>query len=416
MIELAKADYEYFSARLTNALADLSTARLLPTATMNQIQTRNEAIRAAIADVTSSRVYLSTAKKNLENAYMLDMLVLGDSNDTTAAWDPVRLRGGSEGSLSYLDRDTGKRLVDSNTATMILAQAYSGLLTKPDINLRDDVKNKTQYVDEVLDLDWIYFSLVYEAGYPPDVKDAARELCDSLRRDCMLISDITDLVDLEDTIAYVGGNPGDESGSDIHVWTTKYAARYSSYSRVYDKFTGRDMWVTPVYHMAQIIPMNDMLYEVWYAPAGLNRATIDEIKELRWNPKLGERDALYLQQVNPIVRSSAGYAVMGQLTTQKRPTALQDVNCMRLVLYIKRALEQYLKYFIFEFNDEVTWTAIKEGIIPFLERIKARRGLKAYSVDVGADEYEFKQKICHVNVHLTPMKVIEKIELNLFIH
>jgi hypothetical protein len=88
---------------------------------------------------------------------------------------------------------------------------------------------------------------------------------------------------------------------------------------------------------------------------------------------------------------------------------------MRLVLYIKRAIEQYCKYFIFEFNDAATHDQIKSGIIPFLDRIQARRGLVDYSVSVGATEYEFKTKVCHVDISLTPMKVIEKIELNLYV-
>jgi len=294
-----------------------------------------------------------------------------------------------------------------------LGEAYMGLLQKPDNEARSDgTWPLVAYVDEVFDLDWIYFSLVYDAGYDPDVKDAAKTLTDVYRRDCMLISDVGDNIEYQDVEDYVGGNPAMPSG---RLWNSRYVARYEPYSRIYDVFTGRDLWITPVYHMAQIIPLNDKLYELWYAPAGFNRATIDSIKELRWSPKLGERDKLYLLQVNPIVHFPEGYTVWSQLTTQKRPTALQDVNCMRLVLYIKRALEQFCKYFIFEFNDAITHEQIKRGIIPFLDRIKARRGLVDYSVDVGADEYEFKNKICHVNVYLTPMKVIEKIELNLYV-
>lgn len=167
--------------------------------------------------------------------------------------------------------------------------------------------------------------------------------------------------------------------------------------------------------MAQLIPLNDRLYEIWYASAGFNRGTLSSIKELRWSPKLGERDKLYLLQVNPIVHFPEGYTVWGNLTTQKRPTALQDINCMRLVLYIKRALEQFCKYYIFEFNDSKTHEQIRSGISAFLDRIRARRGLVNFSVDVGADDYEFKNKICHVNVTLQPMKVIEKIELNLYV-
>lgn len=414
MIELAKGDYDYYLAELNKYIDVLTAARALPTTSMSQIQTRNTAIRSAIDLVTEHRGYVNTAKVNLENAYNLDMLTLADANDETAAWDPVRLRYGSEGSLSYLDRNTGKRVVDAHTATETLSKAYQGLLKRADIHLREDVRYKVQYADEVLDLDWIYFSLVYEAGYPMDVKESARTLCDELRRDCMLISDVTDLVDLEDTLNYVGASVYTEN-ADAAMWTSRYAARFNPYSRIYDTYTGRDVWMSPVYHMAQIIPKTDMLYELWYAPAGFNRATVDEIKELRWNPKQGEREQLYLNQINPIVRFSAGYTVFSQLTTQKRPSALQDINCMRLVLYIKRALEQYLKYFIFEFNDSETWDRIKQGMIPFLDTIKSKRGLKSYNIEVGATDYEFKQKICHVNVTLEPMRVIEKIELNLFI-
>jgi hypothetical protein len=318
----------------------------------------------------------------------------------------------------------GKLIVDPQIARKTLSEAYLGLLEKPDVLPRfqrgedgeltnSSPETKRQFVDEVFDLDWIYFSLVYDAGYDPDVKTAAKTLVDVYRRDCMLISDCGDNVDYEDVENYVGGNPSIPMG---RMWNSRYCARYEPYSKIYDVFTGRDIWVSPVYHMAQMIPLNDRLYEIWYASAGFNRGTLSDVKELRWSPKLGERDKLYLAQVNPIVHFPQGYTVWGNLTTQKRPSALQDVNIMRLVLYIKRALEQYCKFFIFEFNDAVTHEQIQAGIIPFLDRIKARRGLVDFDVSVGATEYEFKNKICHVNVNLTPMRVIEKIELNLFIH
>jgi hypothetical protein len=412
-IEFASLDYDYAEEVLNTAIDELTVARGLPTTTSNEIIVRNEAVRVAIENVSMARAQLALAKKALEDAYQLDMLTLGDPNPETSVIEPIHLMTGSEGSLVYEDRTTGKRVVQTDVARQTLGEAYMGLLQKPDNEARSDgTWPLVAYVDEVFDLDWIYFSLVYDAGYDPDVKDAAKTLTDVYRRDCMLISDVGDNIEYQDVEDYVGGNPAMPSG---RLWNSRYVARYEPYSRIYDVFTGRDLWITPVYHMAQIIPLNDKLYELWYAPAGFNRATIDSIKELRWSPKLGERDKLYLLQVNPIVHFPEGYTVWSQLTTQKRPTALQDVNCMRLVLYIKRALEQFCKYFIFEFNDAITHEQIKRGIIPFLDRIKARRGLVDYSVDVGADEYEFKNKICHVNVYLTPMKVIEKIELNLYV-
>jgi len=418
VIEFAKGDYDYANWNLNVALDALAVARLMPTDTQQHIIDRNTAVSAALVDLSVARTELDKATAALDEAYNLDIMDFGDSDPSLPGIQPWSLLQGSEGSLVYLDKTSGKEKIHPQTATQVLVEAYQGLLKKPDNPAKEDPATgnliwKEQYCDEMLDLDWIYFSLVWDAGYDVNVKTAARELAEIYRLDCMCISDCGDNSDLEDCLQQIGEDP---NRPDLGViWNTKFAARFESYSRVYDVYTGKDIWFTPVYHMAQLIPLNDRLYEIWYASAGFNRGTLESIKELRWSPKLGERNILYLNQVNPIVHFPEGYTVWGNLTTQKRPSSLQDINIMRLVLYIKRALEQFCRYFIFEFNDAVTWEQIKIGIVPFLDAIKAKRGLISYSIDVGATEWEFQNKICHVNVTLEPMKVIEKIALNLYI-
>jgi hypothetical protein len=167
--------------------------------------------------------------------------------------------------------------------------------------------------------------------------------------------------------------------------------------------------------MSYLLPRNDNVAELWFAAAGFTRGAIDNIKELRYNPRLGQRDQMYLKQLNPIVQFSAGYVVWGQLTAQAKPSALQDVNIVRLVLYCKRALEQFCRFFIFEQNDAITWGQVGGAITEFLEVIKNKRGLDAYTVEVGATDYERKTKTFHVNIVLQPTRVVEKIELNFFI-
>jgi phage tail sheath protein FI len=167
--------------------------------------------------------------------------------------------------------------------------------------------------------------------------------------------------------------------------------------------------------MSYLLPRNDSVAEVWYAIAGFNRAPIDTIKELRFNPKLGQRDQFYLKQLNPIVQFAQGYTVWGQLTTQAKPSALQDLNIVRLVLYCKRALELFCRYYIFELNDSTTWGQVNGQVTEFLENVKSKRGFYNYSVEVGATEYERKRKTFHVNVTLEPTRVVEKILLNFFI-
>ena len=306
--------------------------------------------------------------------------------------DPVPLKKGSDGGLF-----TASGSLDTTTATQLLSQGYIGTLTSKE--------DGSTLVDDVLDLENIYFSVVYDCGYPTDVKTQISTLVQT-RRDCVA------LIDNGDNASYTTSMT---ARTNTHTFNNYFTALYESYNKVYDTWTGQDVWFSPIYHMSYLLPRNDNVAEIWWAVAGFNRAVIDTIKELRFNPRLGQRDQMYLNQINPIVKFNQGYTVWGQLTTQAKASALQDLNIVRLVLYVKRALEEYCRYFIFELNDATTWSQVAGDIVEFLESIKRKRGLYSYNVDVGATAYEIKTKTFHVNVTLEPTRVVEKIELNFFI-
>ena len=307
----------------------------------------------------------------------------GSVADAFTSSEPVPLRKGSDGDLLQADGS-----LDSNEATTLLNQAYSGIID-----------------DNVLDNENIYFSMVFDCGYPSDVKTAISTLCQT-RRDCVGILDNGDNATVNLSLA---------ARNNTNTFNNYFVALYEEYNKVFDSFTGQDMWVSPVYHMSYILPRNDTVAELWFAAAGFNRASIDTIKELRFNPRLGERDQMYLKQLNPIVKFNPGYVVWGQLTSQAKASALQDLNIVRLVLYIKRAFEDFCRYFIYEQNDEITWGLVATQLVEFLETIRKKRGLYSYTVDVGATDYERKTKKFHVNVTLEPTRVVEQIELNFFI-
>lgn len=303
--------------------------------------------------------------------------------DAFTSSEPKPLRKGSEGSLV----DALGNL-DTLEAETLLEQGYSGLID-----------------DQILDPENIYFTLVYDAGYPADVKTAISTLCQT-RRDCVGILDNGDNASVNTALS---------TRTDINTFNTFYVALYECYNKVSDPFTGEDVWFSPVYHMSYLIPRNDNVAELWFAPAGFQRAAIDSVKELRYNPRLGQRDQLYLKQLNPIVKFAAGYVVWGQLTSQAKASALQDLNVTRLVLYCKRAIEQFCRNYIFQQNDAVTWGQVSGAVTEFLELIKSKRGLDSYTVEVGATDYEKKTKKFHVNIILNPTRVVEQIELNFFI-
>jgi len=311
--------------------------------------------------------------------------------DPFVSSDPVPLKKGSDGTLVDEVGD-----LDTTIATQVLAEGYAGTLTNPVTGSAEDL---------ITDTENIYFSMVFDAGYPSSVKQQISTLVQT-RRDCVSI------LDNGDNATYLLAM---SERNNTNTFNNYYTALYESYNKVYDIFTGQDIWVSPVYHMSYLLPRNDNVAEIWYAAAGFNRAAIDTIKELRFNPKLGQRDNMYLKQLNPIVKFSVGYTVWGQLTSQAKASALQDLNIVRLVLYCKKSIENYAQFFIFEQNDQITWNKFNNEVVGFLEQIKKRRGLYGYSVSTYATEYMKKTKTFTSDIELTPTRVTEKVELNFYI-
>jgi phage tail sheath protein FI len=312
-----------------------------------------------------------------------------------ASATPVPLRYGSEGGLWT---STGM-LATTDTAygpDVTLVQAYSGLLTNPLSNQIDS---------SVLDTDDYYFNLVYDAGYSTEVKSAIVSLA-MTRQDCIAILDNGDNPTVDAAIA---------TRTTSNTFNTYYAGIHEPYTKVYDEFNGQYIWVSPCYHMSYLLPANDNVAQQWYAAAGFTRGVIQTIEQMRYNPKQGDRDQFYMNQINSIVKFANGYTLWSQLTTQAQASAMQDINVVRLVLYCKKALSDYCKYYIFEQNDATTWGKVSTEVVSFLQNIKSARGLDSFSVAVAATDYELKTKTFHVNVSLTPTKTTEKILLNFFI-
>ena len=130
-----------------------------------------------------------------------------------------------EGSTGTLFDANG---IDEDVAKQILGQAYQGTLPRT---------TSGQYVDEVLDTDNYYFTIVLDGGYPTDVKTSINTLVRT-RRDCLAIIDNGDNVTTTAAIS---------ARNDDHTFNTRYMALYEPYSKIYDTYTGKDIWLSPIY-------------------------------------------------------------------------------------------------------------------------------------------------------------------------
>ncbi|NPB01028.1 MAG: DUF2793 domain-containing protein, partial [Crenarchaeota archaeon] len=329
---------------------------------------------------------------NLSKSVFFTGLVWVDYDPFSSIFSPAtvddtpykQLGEGGEGSLFDSNGN-----IDPDTANEILTRAFLGDIT-------DDVVNTTN----------LYFGLVWDAGYPDPVKDAIVQLASDIRQDCVALVDNGDNATMEDEIT---------ARTTKHTYDTYYAAIYTTYTYVYDEYSGTYIWVSPLYHLASVI--GGETYP-WFAPAGETNATLTGIHGTRYNiPNVNWRDQFTINQLNPIIKFSWGYTIWGDYTSQRYASKMQLLPVVRMVLYTAHALKNYCEsYVLSDQNDAMTWDSIRSEVSLFLSRLKTLRAISSFNVDVGATDYEMKTNQCHVNVELVPVAPLHIINLNFFIN
>ena len=84
----------------------------------------------------------------------------------------------------------------------------------------------------------------------------------------------------------------------------------------------------------------------------------------------------FISKINPIGNfPGRGIAVFGQKTLNSVSSALDRVNVSRLVIYIREQLDDAVKPFLFEPNDEVTRANAKVVVDRLLAQLVQQRGL-----------------------------------------
>lgn len=198
---------------------------------------------------------------------------------------------------------------------------------------------------------------------------------------------------------------------------SSYSATYTNWLNVYDKWNSKYRWIPCSGHVAGIYANTDDVSEPWFAPAGLNRGQINQVRKLSWNPVKGERDILYKNGLNPIVSfPGQGKVVWGQKNMLDKTSAFNRVNVRRLFIIIGKAISTALKYFLFEPNDTFTRLAIINMIDPFLRDVVARRGIFDYMIvcdqrNNTAERIDRNELWC--DIYIKPTRTAEFIVLNL---
>ena len=261
-------------------------------------------------------------------------------------------------------------------------------------------------------------NLFIESDKGVTVKDHLIELCQVIRSDSFAILDVLRSHVLNnkgsETLDMVKWRKG-QAGSTFNP-NTSYAAIYGNWLEVFDTWNKKYRWIPASGHMAGLYAHTDDVADAWWAPAGLNRAVITGVRRLAFNPTEGNRDALYVAGINPIVSfSGQGKVVWGQKTLLDKQSAFNRINVRRLFLVLEKSIAKSAKYFLFEMSDEVTWFLLRSMIEPFLRDVQGRRGIYAFKVQIDETTNtpeRIDRNELHGNIWLQPARSAEFLRLN----
>jgi phage tail sheath protein FI len=186
--------------------------------------------------------------------------------------------------------NTNSEYIRVATSTSFKNQSYYSKGTPDYVNLGGGIRNKGTLLDADIiesyelyqDPEAIDVNIVIDSNKSTTVKQAIVTMCEE-RADAVAILDVPR--------SLVINNQGNEANDcrdyrlgqhptyNLNI-NSSYAATYANWLDIFDKWSSRYRWVPASGHVAGIYANTDQVSETWFAPAGLNRAIIDQVRRL----------------------------------------------------------------------------------------------------------------------------------------
>ena len=212
------------------------------------------------------------------------------------------------------------------------------------------------------------------------------------------------------------------AAASVVAWTghlsgrSSYAVLDSGWHHKYDRFSDVNRWVPLAGHTAGIYSRLARDSETFFSPGGFTRGVLSGAGTLAWNPSQTERDALYKNNVNPIVNfPGRGTVLFGDKTYTSKPGSFDRINIRSLFILLRKSVAEFAEDILFETNDAFTRSIFVSAVDGFLANIQSRRGLEEYRV--VADDSNNTATVLNNNqfvadIFVRPLNSINYIRLN----
>jgi phage tail sheath protein FI len=269
------------------------------------------------------------------------------------------------------------------------------------------------------------YNLILCPGFP-EVVDEMINLCVDINEEAFVIADTPFNVDPDAVVGWAGGLSTPNVSPMALRQTNRNVAYYYPHGLA-SNLDGTNVFCAASGVALRTITYSDNVSELWFAPAGTRRGMVTGTTMVGYvtgtlgTPTTfvetalnqGQRDNMYkyFTNLNPIVFfPGRGLIVWGQKTSAPDASALDRINVVRLMMYIKRQLRKNTMSFVFEPNDKLTRDNLKSVVDSFLGDLIVKRGLYDF-VTVCDESNNTPDRIdrneLYVDVALKPVKAAE---------
>lgn len=219
------------------------------------------------------------------------------------------------------------------------------------------------------------------------------DIVEDERTDCVYItttpdkpfgaSDAEEDMYTPDEVAY------NREDSDID---SNHTATYYPWEKYFDSANNQYIYLPITRDVVASIALTDNIAWPWYAAAGWNRGNLSGIRPKK-KLKLSEQDTLYDAGVNFINSfANEGDKIWGDKNLQIKDTILNRLSKRRLLLRIKRLLQNACIGLLFDPNDVQMSKSVRNSVESVLENVQSNRGITDYRVEID-DSPETRDKL-----------------------
>ena len=195
---------------------------------------------------------------------------------------------------------------------------------------------------------------------------------------------------------------------------TSFVVMDNNWKYLYDSYNDVFRWVPCNGDIAGLCARTDSTNAAWFSPAGYTRGTLKNCIKLAYNPNQTQRDALYIQNVNPITTFPAhGTILFGDKTAYPTPSAFQSIPIRRMFTLLETTIADFSRSLLFEQNDQTTRNAFIGAIEPLLRTVQAGRGITDFKVVCDAsNNTNVDPKTLVGDIYIKPTYSVNFIQLN----